>query len=491
MKTSLRFVLLLALIALLMTGPALPALAQDGNTLNCNGLNEADCALLSRATAAMGTGITSFTLPAWSLKYNMDAGPTNSISFDISGSGTVVLPGALLALTSDLPAMITPTDLTPVIELLQKMNSTLVEQAIAQTGLEISIDRMALSAPGQTLSGSADVIMKDGSLYIRLEAPNGAEAWFGDQLELNDSDREDLTQSINDLLTQLQSEEFQQALAQASELQGAYLELYTLLSQYVITTRGADVEAMGQTMAVFTTTFDMPGMLNDPDLPAAVMTILKNPALTELGVDSEVLQNLNETQVKFVLMTAGLLIGDSTYTMEQWIGVDDSYLHKYAVSMAMNLDTTLFGDEVDFDTLTLSAEFGMEIDQINTASMEGVTLPPTYHDLDDTDNFLVGSPDMIEADLRIGQTFSGSFTGENDQQDVYSLSLEPGQTVSVELKSDDYPYLKIYGPDGFLIGDYDTYSDHTQTLTAEQGGVHLLNVEAYWNMKYDLTVRPQ
>jgi hypothetical protein len=482
---------LLALIVLLVAG-GLPVLAQDGAPVtNCNGLSEADCAILTKATAAMQSGIESFSIPAWSFAFDMEAGPVNSVSFDGSGSGTVVLPPSLLAISSDLPATGTLVDIAPLVALLQQLDITLVEQAIAETGLDLSIDHLALDAPGQTTSISADLIVKDSTLYTRLEAPNGAEAWFGDKLEMIASDREDLAQSINDLITQLQSEETQQALAQASELQGVRDELNTLIGQYVTTTRGADVEAMGQTMQVFSTTFDLKGLLNDPDLAATVMKVIQNPALTELGVNAEDVENLNETQVKFVLMTAGLLITDSSFTMTQWIGADDSYLHKVESAMNLAVDTKLFGENTGFDVLTLSAEFALELDQINSANLAGVTLPATYHTLDDSDNFLVGSPDMIEADLRIGQTFSGLFTAEDDQKDIYSLTLEPGQTVTVELTSDDYPYLKIYGPDGFLIGDYDTYTDHIQTLTAEQGGVYLLDVEAYWDMKYDLTIRGQ
>ncbi len=490
MKNSLRLFSLLALIALLVAS-GLPALAQEGATANCNGLSEADCAVLTQAVTAMQSGIQSFNLPAWSFAFKMDAGPADSVNFEGSGSGTVLLPPTLLALTSDLPLASTSADLAPVIALLQHLDSALIERIIAETGLNLTIDHLVFDAPGEKTSFSSDLIVKDSTLYTRMEAPNGAEAWFGDKLEMTASDRADLAQSIDDLITQLQSEEVQQALAQASELQGVYQELYTLISQYITTVRGDDVDAMGQRMAVFTTTFDLQGLLNDPDLPAVVMKVLQNPALTELGTDAEALNNLNETQVKFVLMTAGLLISDSSFTMTQWIGVDDSYLHKTEGTLALVVDTKLFNDSAEVTNLTLNVNYSLEIDQINAASLAAVALPATYRSLDQSDNFLVGSPDMIEAALLVGQTFSGSFTSEDDQQDLYSLTLAPGQVISVELKSDDYPYLKIYGPDGFLIGDYDTYSDHTHTLVAKQGGMYLLDVEAYWDMKYDITIRGQ
>ncbi|MBI5958081.1 MAG: hypothetical protein HY866_05065, partial [Chloroflexi bacterium] len=297
--------LVILLIALLVGGPVM---AQGGGIYetNCNGLSEADCQIL-KDSAQMTQSIHSFTIPAWAIDLSLEAGP-ESIMVEGSGSATVVLPEFLTAWASEMPAMTSPTDYAPVISLLQQIDVAFVERLLAETGLQLTIDNAALQAPGQTLSGGADVIFKDSSLYVRLDSPTGADAWFGEPVEMTDTDREDLMQSLEEMLTQLQSEEFQESLAQMSELTGAYDEIITLVNKYISTTRNADAELMGQTMYTFTTTFDVKGLLADPELPGIVLRLLQNPAMAALDMDTEDMENLNETQVQFVLMTANLLI---------------------------------------------------------------------------------------------------------------------------------------------------------------------------------------
>lgn len=492
MKKFLRFISPLVLIALLVSGPALTTLAQGGTgtTVPCSGLSESDCKILTDSTEAM-QGIRSFTLPSWALNFEMQAGTANSVKIAANGSGTFVLPDAAMALFSDLPPMAAPTDMGPVIALLQKINPALVEKIITQTGLDLKVENLVLQAPGQNTAGSGELILKDSSLYLRLGSPNGADAWFGDPINLTDQNRADLAKSIDDLITQLQSEETQKQLAQMSELQGAAQELTTLLEKYVTTKRGADTQAMGQTMQVFTTTYDIKGMLADPDLPAVVMKFIKSPAVAALGVKPGDVEGLNDAQIKFALMTVGLLVKDSSFTLEQWIGADDKFLHKYDFNLSVSLDTSLFGESTAPKTVDLKESFSFELDQINTATMSGVTPPATYFSLDKTNQFLAGDPSMIETELQLGQTFSGSFVGEANQQDIFSLNLDPGKTVSIEVKSNDAPYLKVYGPDGFLVGDYDIHATRSQGFTADKGGMYLVVLEASWSMNYDITVRPQ
>ena len=127
---------------------------------------------------------------------------------------------------------------------------------------------------------------------------------------------------------------------------------------------------------------------------------------------------------------------------------------------------------------------------INSTTMDAVEVPTEYRSLDDTDRFLVGTPSMIESELALGDTFSGAFD-ENDNQDIFALSLAAGQTVAIEIESDDYPYVTIYGPDGFMVEELDTYYEKAITVDAKAEGVYLVEVSAYWEMDYDLTVRSE
>jgi hypothetical protein len=97
---------------------------------------------------------------------------------------------------------------------------------------------------------------------------------------------------------------------------------------------------------------------------------------------------------------------------------------------------------------------------------------------------------MIEQELALGQSFAASFD-DTDQQDIYSLTLEAGQSVKIELTSEDYPYLNLYGPDGFLISEFDTYYEKSLDFTAETAGMYLVVIEGYWELDYEITIRAQ
>ncbi|MBI5958589.1 MAG: PPC domain-containing protein, partial [Chloroflexi bacterium] len=228
----------------------------------------------------------------------------------------------------------------------------------------------------------------------------------------------------------------------------------------------------------------------DPELPGIVLRLLQNPAMAALDMDTEDMENLNETQVQFVLMTANLLIKQADYSYEQWIGADDQYMHKMVMTVAADIDLSLLGENTGMESVVIDGAFSVEIDQINTATMDAISVPTEYLPLDDTDNFLFGDVGMIEDELQLGQTFSGSFTDEDDEQDIFSITLTAGQPVVFDLQSEDYPYLYLYGPDGFLVEEFDLYESDTHPFTAEQDGVYIVKVQAYWDLVYDLTVRP-
>ncbi len=485
MKHATRLFAILTLVALLVTGPLLTAFAQDAP--NCTGLNDADCQVIKDSMAAMRL-LKSFSVPAWSLAFDVQAGE-ESMALAASGSGAVVLPPSLVAWLSDMPPVTTPANLDPVIAQIQALDSAMIQQALAELGFYLAIEEASLVMPGQSASGSADILVKDNGLYLRFESPAGTDAWFGKPFDLSESDLSDIDDTLAEVVTMLQSDDTQAALAQVSEFSGTIAGLQALVSQYVVTTRQPDVEMMGQSMRVFATDFDLTGFLSDPALADLLHNLLQNPALGELGVDLGDVQNVNQTQIQFMLMTAGMLLGDTSISMEQAIGTDDSVVHHVAFDASVAVDLSLFGSGADFDTVTIAASFEADMADVNTATLDGVAVPTDYYSLDDTGKFLVGSPDMIDAALQVGQTYSAAFQGDGDDQHIYALALNAGDTVQFELASDDYPYLTLYGPDGFEVTSFDTYYDDPMIVTAESGGQYLVVVEASWSMKYDLTIR--
>jgi hypothetical protein len=266
--------------------------------------------------------------------------------------------------------------------------------------------------------------------------------------------------------------------------------LTDLANKYVVTTRGDDAEMMGQTMSVFTTTFDLKALLSDPDLPGLLIDFFSNPALSNLGANTGDLSSINETQIQFLLLTAGLMLKDATLSASQWVGADDSYIHQLDLTATINIDLSLLGVDADIQAVNIDAAVSVEMADFDSDVLAAVDVPTEYVPLDKSNDFLVGSPSMIEQELAVGQTFAAAFS-QNDTQDIYSLLLEAGQAVTIELNSKDYPYLKLYGPDGFLIGEFDTYDADSLEFTAETTGTYLIVVKAYWEMDYEITIRAQ
>ncbi|MCL4238603.1 MAG: hypothetical protein KJ047_10180 [Anaerolineae bacterium] len=487
MQRLLHFMSCTALIALLLTSPALTALAQGGEqTVNCNGLSDADCQIITDATTAM-QGLHAFSVPEWGVNLTVDS-DQETVQIHLAGSGALVMPQSLMALISDLPPMAGLTDLAPIIAFYEQLDATTLLTMLQETSGYLVLDEIVLPEATRSTDSSIEIIFKDMGLYLHAPSPTGTDAWFGEKLTLTPADLDELETSLAELLTKLQSEETAQAFAQISELSGPTQRFYTLLSTHISSTRGPDAVFNGQTMFTFTTSFDLEGFLNDPNLPSVLISLLKNPALAALELEMGELETLNETQIRFVLMTAGLLLADSSITMEQWIGADDGYLHRFGMDLSLDLNLELLAQEIETQSATIDGSVYLTLDDINTATLEGITVPIVYYPLDDTEDFLSGTPAMIKSQIVLGQVVSGTLSGATEAKDIYSLKLNAGDSVEIALVSEAFPYLSVYGPDGFLVTKFDTYRKQTVTFTAEKSGLYLFVVYAYWNMDYEMTV---
>ncbi len=491
MLTRKEWLMSMMVIIVLLFGLVLPVAAQDGGMppVNCNGLSEEDCAILTEAALAAQSGeIQSFIMPAWSLGLDFAAG-TESVSFTTSGSGRVVLPAAAIALLSDMPQMMDASgyDLDAMIAFYERLDADMIVQMLEGLGLQMVIEQAQLSAPNQNMSGSADVIFKDMGLYVRLESVTGVEQWFGEELEITEVMKAEINLALAEMVAALQEPEVADMLNQLDDVTGIFMPLVEVVNAHTVTTRDADAEMSGQVMYAFTTSFDIKGFLSDPELASAILAVLEHPTLAELSEEEMDLQ-VNEAQIQFVLMTAGFLLGETSLSSTQWIGADDGLPHKLTLDMVLDLDLSLLGDP-DVSRVTGGVSFMVEMDEFNTATMDPVEVPAEYESLDRAEEFLVGGPDLIENELTLGQSYSGSLSGD-DSEDVFALDLGAGVAFTLELETDDYPYITVYGPDGFEIARFDAYYDKdAMTLTADVAGLYVIVVEGYWDMDYDLTVR--
>jgi len=478
----------MGLLAVLAASPLTAALAQGGEwPINCNGLSAADCQVLVESTEAMQQ-VQSVSVPEWAVDLTVTT-DEGTQAVHIAGSAALVLPPDLRALLTTWTGLSQTFDAAALSAALEQIDAAAIPAMLAGLGFYLVLDEVRLPQPDQSLAGPIEILFKDMGLYLHAPSPTGADAWFGEKLSLTPADLSEVETSLQEALAQLQSEETQQMLAQLSELTGPTQQLQALASKYIGTARGADTVYDGQTMYTFITTFDLEGFLADPDLPPLLMALLKNPALAALDVETEDLQSLNEQQVQFVLMTVSLLVADARFSMTQWVGGEDRFVHRMSLDLGLDLNLALLGEEAETQTASVQGSVYVLLDDINTTTLDEVSAPLVYYPLDDSDNYLVGTPDQVKGPLVMGQVVSGAFVNvDGEARDIYSLALEAGDTVQIALVSEDYPYLSVYGPDGFLLEDFDTYQEQTVTFTAQETGVHLFVVYAYWDMAYELTV---
>ncbi len=485
MKAVLRLLLIVSLVVI----PTASALAQDGgdDDFFCGELNEADCALLLDSMTAF-EGVYTFEMPAWMIDAQLRA-DDQALAFATNGSGAVILPQELIATLSDLPlSPDQPLAIEPLLALLDQIDAAFIERALNDAALDFAIEQARLQTPEDQIAGQLEVVFKDFGLYLNMAAPNGAEAWFGDQIEISPADWAMLDAGLAQMRAELDMMDFDALLEDMPDLQPYMDRAQALYERHMSLTRAADQTLHGQDMAVFVAGFDLIGLMTDPDTAALLTEILQDPILL---AEAPELQELDPKQVQFVLMTASLLIQGTEISSEQWVGLDDGYIHKFTLSADALLDRGLFGGDADVEQITLVVDFAVEMDRFNDVGADAFPVPADYYPLEMVEDFLLGDASNIKGDLRVGSPVMGEVSGDMSTADVYSLMLRPGDAITLEVNADDSVYLSLYGPDGFMIDGYDTYFDNSIAYTAEADGMHLVMVEADWYTRYELAVYAQ
>ncbi len=149
------------------------------------------------------------------------------------------------------------------------------------------------------------------------------------------------------------------------------------LTNVATTTRGDDAELHGQAMATFSTSIDIGQLLN---------ALLASPAVGEaLGMGGEEAMSPEELQMISAFLVP--MLEGTSLDAEQWIGLDDGYVHEVSVNLVLSLDMTMFAPEAG--ALTGELRFNMEMDSFNQPV--DVTIPTEYKSLDEMD---VEVPDL-------------------------------------------------------------------------------------------------
>lgn len=276
MKNSMRFVALFFVLALMIVSPAL---AQEGTNPLCNGLEAADCELLT----APGEEASSFRIPAWSLDFSLNSAD-GATAVTMAGSAEFMKPTA--------------------------------EGSTEGLLVHLFIDEATMTSPTSTDSGALEVLVLGDMVYIQNEGK-----WYGGTME-------EAGLSI-DFSAMSGDNAFD-----TSTLTGDF-------STSVTTTRGTDAEVGGASVAVFSTAINLAQftttLLTDPAIVAQIPTeqaenvqmvgmlipmLLANTSLTveqSVGVDDGFIHKLvidMPFDLDLTMMEMGQVSGGFNFTAE-------------------------------------------------------------------------------------------------------------------------------------------------------------------------------
>jgi hypothetical protein len=321
MKFSAR--LFSVLVVVLLMAVPFSVLAQGENPA-CTGLSAEDCEFLVTAGDNVGTA-TSFAIPAMSVNFTLNTGEAGAepTVFSVTGSGEVMLPqsGRML--------------------------------------LHLTFDNITMQPSEEELPEQFELLVLDNMVYANQDGE-----WFGEEIE------EDDLAELEELLGQTNS------LA-LSDLGSSGMDLTGVLT----TTRGADMEAMGMNMAVYTM---------DVNITSLLTTLLSSPALGEmLGATGEDMgmSEMTPEDLQMMGMILGPMLQGTTINVEQWFGTEDQYLHHLGLNVNINLNLGMFG-EADTPPITGALNVSLDLDQVNETF--DITAPTEFRPMDEMENELEG-----------------------------------------------------------------------------------------------------
>ena len=475
---------LAVLVAVMAFGPVLPALAQDGGTdLDCNGLNETDCQILRDSAVAMAD-VYALSIPSYEAKLGIEV-DSETMELSIAGAAAFALPSEAMALLSDLSTGESMTDVTPMLDLLDQIDAEYLVELLGDALVYVSVTDAFASIPDD-MEGSltGQLIFKDQGLYVQLPSPEAGDTWFGEELLIDAQALAELDVALAEMKVALLDEETIEGLSQIEPLTDLQMALAEAVAPFVVTTRGADQVIDGSSVAVFTTEFDLKGMLQSEAFAQSIVDILTDPALAELMDEDPALEDLNATQVQFVLMTVALVLGDNnTIETRQYVGLDDGYLYGMEGDLNLEIDATLLDAEAG--TVALYGDFAVRLADFNAVDVAAIEVPAEYLPLDMAENYYVGTSDNITDALEAGDVVSVNVE-EDSQTKVYAIGLEAGNELVLTMVGNSSPSVVLYGPDGFQVESWDYASDEMR-YTADAAGGYLVVIDAYWG-SYEMGV---
>jgi hypothetical protein len=322
-----RFSLLAVLVAVFALSPVVPALAQPGDDPGCHGLNPADCELVEAAEKKMD-GVTVFAVPSWS--YDLEL-TVDGETMQVQASGS-----AAFDLDED----------DPVIQLV--------------------LESMTVESPDGDEALSAEILIADKMLYVNWEgewyggplARIGGGEFFGEGFE---------PEGLPGLFG---GEMFSGDMGEMFE------EDMLDLSAAVVSARGEDAELDGQPMAVITTEADLAKLL------AALLTSPVSGFMGEiLGESDFEMGEFDAEDMQFLSLVLAPMFEGTSIQVSEMIGLEDGYIHQFALDIVLDLNLTLLAPEVGEIAGTMTSEINIGDFDVPVE----VTAPEDYRPLRELD----------------------------------------------------------------------------------------------------------
>jgi hypothetical protein len=272
------------------------------------------------------------------LSFNINDGSSNT-AFSVKGSGEVMLPesGHLL--------------------------------------LHLVLTDITMEPADPTVPSELEVLANDTMAFLKY---NGE--WYGQ--ELTDQDKADLQDALGQITSTM-------AMGGGDMGMG---DMGIDLTGVVTTTRGDDVEMMGMNMASFSTSIDITQLLVAA-LSSPMLGTLLGSSGADLGLGEMTPQDMQMMAMIFQPMLTG-----TTFDVQEWIGVDDMYLHKLALDINLHIDLSMFGGEATAP-VTGAVHVDVSLDQVN--EMFDIAAPESYKSIDELN--------MDAGGLDLGSLGSGLF----------------------------------------------------------------------------------
>ena len=283
-----RLVLLVVVLAL-----GLSLVGAQESTVFCGDLSADDCTLLVKSSDVMGTLQTvafdfdvAFEMGGVEISPGMD-----SLVVGLNGDG---------ALNTDLEA-------------LENFQAQLTASLVIPGDLlGMGMDELVL-----------DLLMVDGILYLDagpLMGMQGMSMWMG--IDMTTLVEESLGMSLEDMT------DMGMGGMDLSGMEGLYDE-----NEYTTIARLADEQVMGQTVAVFETSLDFGAMFSSEGFSGIYGEVMAQ-ALAMQGIDPDMMGMDMDTFIEAI----GTMFEDMELGVQQWIGLDDYYMHYGSLYMDLTMD---------------------------------------------------------------------------------------------------------------------------------------------------------